>query len=74
MFTSEIIEDRAQVDGRRHVVERHTDRNGQHYDFRYMAEAATDVESIMTARAVSLYEQLQRDGEDKESSNGVWPD
>lgn len=74
MFDSSIIEDRVQVDGRRHVLERHVDRHGKQYDFGYMAESDTNVQAVLAARAVALQDQLTRQSEAEESENGLWPD
>lgn len=58
IVNSEILEDRAQVDGRRHVRERHTDHLGQTYEVSYMAEAGADVAATMAARVPILEAQL----------------
>ena len=57
--TSQIIEDHAQADGRRHVRERHTDQLGGVHEVAYMAEVGANTSTIMAARVASLDAQLQ---------------
>lgn len=52
--SSEIIEDRAQIDGRRSIRERHTDDLGAMHHVSYLAEAAADVSAAMTARVPQI--------------------
>lgn len=51
---SEIIEDHAQADGRRHVRERHTDHLGIHHHVAYMAESGANATTAMTARVSQI--------------------
>ena len=53
-----ILEDSAQVDGRRHVRERHTDSFGVEYFRSYLAEAADNVSAKLAAYATWLDSQL----------------
>jgi hypothetical protein len=46
------------ADGRSYVTERHTDQDGILHVLTYLAEAATDVQAILTARATSLFADL----------------
>ena len=57
-MTSLIISDTIQIDGRRHIIERHVDDFGITHDYFYMAESNTDVNAIMTARVATLEAQL----------------
>jgi hypothetical protein len=54
IVTSIIVEDRAQIDGRRAVRERHTDHLGAVADVSYLAEADANAAAIMTARVPLL--------------------
>jgi uncharacterized protein YciI len=58
--SSQILEDRAQVDGRRHVRERHTDHLTRQHDVTYMAAAGADVNATMTARVATIEAQLKQ--------------
>lgn len=55
---SQIIEDRAQVDGRRYVTELHTDHIGKQHRFTFLVPAAFDASAAMSARAVALVAHL----------------
>ena len=57
--SSTIIEDIAQVDGRRHVCERHVDHAGLIHFIRYMAEAAANISATMAARVASIEAELK---------------
>lgn len=57
--SSEITEDVVQVDGRRHVCERHVDHAGLIHFIRYMAEAAANISEIMAARVASIEAELK---------------
>lgn len=59
IVNSTIIEDRAQVDGRRFVRERHTDNLGAIQEVSYLAEAGADVNAAMTARVATLDAQAK---------------
>lgn len=48
-----------QADGRREVVESHVDGTGKIHEARYLADQGTDYESVMSARALSIQQQLQ---------------
>lgn len=57
--SSTIIEDAVQVDGRRHVRERHVDNMGMPHDVFYIAEAEADVSAMLPIRAAQIVEQLE---------------
>lgn len=48
----------AQADGRRYVVESHTDSQGVVYGIEYLAAVGTDYVAVRDARAVQLAVQL----------------
>lgn len=52
--SSTITEDRAQADGRRRIVERHTRDDGPDYFVTYLAPAGDDVSARMAARVADL--------------------
>jgi hypothetical protein len=54
IVSSIIVEDHAQVDGRRSVRERHTDHLGAVEDVSYLAEVGADVATAMTTRVAIL--------------------
>lgn len=56
--SSTIEDDDVQVDGRRHILEVHTDHTGQRYEFRWTAAAGQDVTSGLAARATWLADYL----------------
>lgn len=58
IVSSEIVADQVQIDGRRHVQERHVDHLGQVLDVFYMAEAAADTSVALQARVAVLEAQL----------------
>lgn len=58
IVSSTIIEDRPQIDGRRHICERHTDHTGRVHDIRYMAATADNVNTFMANRVATLESQL----------------
>lgn len=58
IISSEIVEDRIQIDGRRQIRERHTESDGLSHDVVYMAEADVDVDAEMSARVPVLETQL----------------
>lgn len=58
-MASQILEDRAEADGRRAIREQHTDNLGLLYDVLYLAEAATDAAAMLTTHATNLAAQLQ---------------
>lgn len=55
---STILEDRVQLDGRRHVRERHTDHLGTQHHVAYMAESGANATTTMTARVAQLESAL----------------
>lgn len=57
IVSSVIAEDRAQIDGRRSVRERHTDHLGLVEDVSYLAVAQADVSAAMAARVQRLEQQ-----------------
>lgn len=60
--SSQIVEDRAQADGRRSVRERHTDDLGETFHVSYLAEAGANVSAIMSGR-VAVLEGLLKEAE-----------
>lgn len=54
IVSSQIVEDRAQIDGRRSIREQHTDQLGKLYFYAYLAEAMADAAAIMAARVTSI--------------------
>ena len=57
---SEIVDDAPQIDGRRHVRERHTDHVGGLHYVTYLAEAETDAAAVMAGRVAQIEEQLRQ--------------
>jgi len=57
IVSSVIAEDRAQVDGRRSVRERHTDHLGAVEEVSYLAEAEDDAAAVMATRVTRLEQQ-----------------
>jgi hypothetical protein len=51
IVSSQVVEDAPQIDGRRHVRERHTDDLGESFDVLYMAQAGDDANAPLAARA-----------------------
>lgn len=58
IVASVIVEDRAQIDGRRAVREHHTDHLGVIHAVSYLAEALADVQAALTARVATLTQAL----------------
>lgn len=58
IVSSVLIERSPQHDGRFWAAERHTDQLGQTYEFRYLADAATDATAVMNARVPSINAEL----------------
>ena len=54
IVASVIVEDRAQIDGRRSIIERHTDHLGVPQMLHYLAESGADVNAAMLARVAAL--------------------
>lgn len=52
------VDDHAQADGRRYVVESHTDSAGGVHRVQYLAVAGADYQAIANARAVVIADQL----------------
>lgn len=48
----------AQADGRRYVIEQHTDSMGAEYTVSYLAAVGTDYVAVRDARAVVIADQL----------------
>jgi len=48
----------AQVDGRRYIIERHTDSAGVVHEVEYLAAVGTDYVAVRDARAVQIADQL----------------
>jgi hypothetical protein len=72
IVSSSILEDRVQIDGRRHIHERHVDSAGTTYDYFWMAEADLDTSDILAARAAGLPDQILRQLENREVGNGIY--
>jgi len=51
---SEILGDNKQVDGRRRILEMHTDDSGKVYYYTYLAESNTNVEAVLQIHAAGL--------------------
>lgn len=60
IVSSQIIEDVPQIDGRRHVTERHVDHVGLVHFWRYLAEQLADVSAAMSARVAAVESRLKR--------------
>lgn len=58
IVTSTYAVGHAQPDGRKYVVESHTDDVGQAYRVEYLAAVGTDYGAVMTARAAQINDQL----------------
>jgi hypothetical protein len=58
IVSSQIIEDRVQVDGRRSVRERHTDDLDSVHDVSYLAEAEANISTTMAARVAQIEASL----------------
>ena len=56
--SSTIVSDATQVDGRRRVLERHTDHVGGIHDVSYLASAGDDVSLMLPIRAALIEDQL----------------
>jgi hypothetical protein len=54
IVSSQIVDDKAQVDGRRHVIEQHVDHVGGMTRVSYMAEAGADANAMLTTRAALI--------------------
>jgi hypothetical protein len=72
IIESVIVSDRPQIDGRRHIHERHIDSAGRHHDYFWMAEPGLDTALILADRAAALPNQILRRLEDKETQNGLY--
>lgn len=48
----------AQRDGRRYVIEWHTDSAGEVHRAEYLADVGTGYDAVMQARAIAISEQL----------------
>lgn len=62
IVSSAVIEDAAQIDGRRFITERHTDHLAMHQFVRYLADAGADVTAALSAR-VAMLDGHSREGE-----------
>ena len=58
IVASQIVEDATQVDGRRHIVERHTETDGTIHEFRWTAEVGQDATAGLAARATYIDSKL----------------
>lgn len=52
------IDGHAQADGRRYVIEDHTDSTGVVHRVEYLAASGTDYQSVADARAIAIAEAL----------------
>lgn len=66
--SSQIIEDRVQIDGRRHVTEEHITDGGKVLHVFYLAESGEDELVVMAARVKSLEDQVQAEVDAKDKS------
>lgn len=57
--SSQIITDQAQADGRRHILERHTDHLSVLHHVSYLAEVGTNANTVLAARVPFILEQLK---------------
>lgn len=71
MRSSTIIEDRVQIDGRRHVTERHVTDAGRVIDASYMAEAADNARGRMLARVSEIEARIAQEAADTRERNLV---
>ena len=58
IVSSQVVEDRAQIDGRRDVREHHTDHLGVVHAVNYLAESGADIQAALTARAPQIAQAL----------------
>ncbi len=58
IVASVIVEDAEQVDGRRHIRERHTDHLGRHHEVFYVGAANEDEQANLTARVSQIETNL----------------
>ena len=73
IVSSKIVEDAAQIDGRRHIREVHIDHTGHAHHFIWMAEATQDVSVVLSTRAAWLpgyLEQQEIEANLEEIENG----
>lgn len=54
IVSSQIVEDRAQADGRRAIRERHTDHIGRHQEVTYLAESGANATTTMNNRVAQI--------------------
>ena len=59
ILSSSVVVDAAQLDGRRHVIEHHTDHVGVIHPVFYLAEAGADVTLPLAARATQIADGLR---------------
>lgn len=69
--SSTIIEDRAQIDGRRWITERHVDSQGQSYFVVYMADAGLDAQAEMANRVAAFAARLKQNEIDREIAKAL---
>lgn len=55
---SVVVTETLQADGRRSVLERHTDHQGRTYDVPYFAAADLDIEQVLNLRAVNIGREI----------------
>lgn len=60
IVSSVIVEDSAQIDGRRYIRERHTDSFGVVMEVLYLGAANTNAAAVMAARVASLEESQKQ--------------
>lgn len=73
IINSQIIEDAIQIDGRRHITERHTTDTGKVLDVSYLSETDTDADKKMADRIAILEQQLadEKSQEDEAATREV---
>ena len=59
ILSSSVVVDAAQLDGRRHIIEHHTDHVGIVYPVFYLAEAGADATLPLAARAIQIVDGLR---------------
>lgn len=69
--SSAIIEDRAQIDGRRWITERHTDNLGIQRFVQYLAEAGADVQAAMSERLTQFIADIKKREIDRAIANAL---
>lgn len=71
IVSSAIVEDHAQIDGRRSIIEHHTDDQGVVYAVFYLAEAEAVVEEMLPIRAALLEAALAEQAARREAQTAA---